>query len=103
LGSLSYSAAAQADLAEIWAMIASSNGGRLADMIVDRIIARAESLLRQPKLGPARPEIAPQARLLTIKRWLILYRIDNQAIRFIRILDGARDLTNLSGEEFPGD
>ena len=76
-------------------MIAASNGERLADRILDRIIARAESLILHPELGPARPEIAPQARALLIERWLILYGIETDAIRITRIIDGARDLGNL--------
>jgi toxin ParE1/3/4 len=103
VATLSYSAKARADLSDIWLAIATSNGVQLADDILDRIRTRADALCDHPELGPNRPEIAPKARSLLIERWLILYRIDAEAIGIIRILDGARDLRNLTDNEFPAD
>jgi toxin ParE1/3/4 len=99
VASLFYSSAARADLSDIWSMIAASNGERLADTMLDRIIARAESLLQHPALGPERPDIAPHARSLLMDRWLILYRVDGDEIRVVRVLDGARDLRRLARPE----
>jgi toxin ParE1/3/4 len=47
------------------------------------------------QLGPARPEIAEDARALVIERWLALYRVEDDGVQIVRIIDGVRDLTDL--------
>ncbi|MDR3475763.1 MAG: type II toxin-antitoxin system RelE/ParE family toxin [Devosia sp.] len=48
-----------------------------------------------PQLGSARSEIAEGARVLVIERWLALYRLVEDGVQVVRIVDGARDLTRL--------
>ena len=48
-----------------------------------------------PESGPARPDIADDARMLVIARWLALYEITNGGVRIIRIVDAARNLGEL--------
>ncbi|WP_260692936.1 type II toxin-antitoxin system RelE/ParE family toxin [Rhizobium laguerreae] len=54
---------------------------------------------QHPQMGPERPEIAADARVLVIERWLALYSIDNDDVRIVRILDGASDLHDIAWEE----
>lgn len=96
-----FAARARADFEDIWLQVALNNGARLADGIIDRIERRTAMLARHPDMGPARPEIGERARSLLIERWLILYRVDADAVRIIRIVDGARDLKRLAFDERP--
>ena len=94
-----FGARARADMDDIWLQVARTNGARLADDIADRIDRRAAMLARHPDMGPARPEIGDGARSLLVERWLILYRADPDAVRIIRVVDGARELKRVSFDE----
>jgi len=58
-----------------------------------------ERLTRFPYLGSAIPRIAPDARKLTIERYLALYRIESDAILIVRVVDQRRLLEALSMDE----
>lgn len=90
-----YSAMARADLSEIWAWIAERDGETRADLVVDRMDLRIRQLSDHPKLGPTRPDIAPNARSISCDRWLALYDIQAETVRIIRIVDAARDLATV--------
>lgn len=59
-------------------------------MIASRKVAPISHSIR--KIGKARPEIAPDARVWVIERWLALYRLTEHGAQIVRIIDGARDL-----------
>lgn len=99
MGQVIYSALARADMRDIWRDIALDGGEALADKKVDRIERRAAMLSRHPLMGPARPEIAEDARSLLVERWLVLYRADAEAVRVMRVVDGVRDLRNVRLDE----
>ena len=90
-----FTAKAREDLIEIWAYIATHNSEAIADRIYDRISRACRLLEDQPRLGPARPELHPEARVLVIERWLTIYRVLDNGIEIARIVDGARDLSAL--------
>lgn len=92
---LVYSARARADMEDIWLTLAKGGGALLADHILDRIALRAAMLKQHPHLGPARPEIADNARSLRVERWLVLYRADSDVVRVMRVIDGARHLRRI--------
>ncbi len=48
-----------------------------------------------PELGPERSDIAAEARMLVIERWIALYRVVEQGVQIVRIVDGTRDLSQL--------
>ena len=100
MGEVRLSHLAQRDLLEIWFQIASGNGPTTADQWIDRIEKRCGQLAEFPKSGPLRPDIADDARMLVISRWLALYEITAGGVRIMRIVDAARDLgeLDLSGE-----
>src|ERR1700721_1664074 len=66
---------ARQDLLDIWLHIARQNSETIADKIYDRIEETCRLLRDHPQLGPARPEIAKDARALVVERWLALYRL----------------------------
>ena len=92
MAKLHYTRRAREDLLDIWLYIAARNSEALADAIYDRIEESCAHLGRHPKIGQARPEIAADARVLVIERWLALYRITEYGAQIVRIIDGARDL-----------
>ena len=85
---------ARDDLDEIWLYIARDDIGA-ADRLIDAISARCDSLSAFPDLGPARPDIAPNARMLTIDNYIVLYRRKGGDIEIVRIAHGARRLEAL--------
>ena len=85
---------AKADIIELWLRIAAADEAT-ANRIVDDITHRIAQLEAFPEMGPARPDIAADARSLRCERWLILYRITPDAVQIVRVVDGARDLSKL--------
>jgi toxin ParE1/3/4 len=63
--------------------------------VYDRIEQTCRLLKHNPQLGPARPEIAEDARALVIERWIALYRLVEDGVQVVRIVDGVRDLTRV--------
>jgi toxin ParE1/3/4 len=80
---------AEADLLEIWLYVAQDSVSA-ADRLLDRIEAQCRLLADNPRLGRARPEIAPDARAWVVGRYLVLYREQNDGIEVVRVVHGAR-------------
>jgi toxin ParE1/3/4 len=87
---------ADADLDSIWLYIAADNVAA-AERQIQRIEAAERRLADFPELGPARPELRAGLRSWTIGAYLIVYRIDPDALTIVRVLHGARDLPGLFG------
>jgi toxin ParE1/3/4 len=90
-----YSRRARLDLVEIWNWVAVRGSAATADRIVDRIWQRVTSLERHPELGPRRPDIAAEARSLLVERWLVLYALEDDQVRIVRVVDGVVDLQEI--------
>jgi len=82
------------DLDEIWLHVALDNPDA-ADRLIDQIVTRCHDLAAHPLLGAARPEIAPDARMLVIGDYLVLYRLNGTDAEIVRIVHGARRLEGL--------
>jgi toxin ParE1/3/4 len=80
---------AETDLLEIWLYIA-RDSLPTADRLLDRIEAQCRLLADNPRLGRARPEIAPDARAWIVGRYLVLYREQDDGIEVVRVVHGAR-------------
>ena len=91
-------AQAEEDLIDIWLYIAHDDI-RAADRLLDDIEDKFSLLAGQPRLGPARPDIAPELRYLPVRRYLILYRIVPGGIEIVRVVHGARDVRALMSNE----
>jgi toxin ParE1/3/4 len=94
VSSVRYTRRAREDLLDIWVHIGSQNPAA-ADQVYDRIEENCQLLRNHRQLGPARPEIAEEARVLVVERWLAFYRLLDDGVQVVRIVDGARDLTRL--------
>jgi len=91
---LTRTAQAEQDLIGIWRHIAVDNEPA-ANTLLDRIDAACRSLADHPRLGPARPDLAPGLRYFPVRRYLILYRSVGDGVEIVRVLHGARDLAGL--------
>jgi toxin ParE1/3/4 len=85
---------AEADLEEIWLTIALDNP-KAADRVLRRISEKLNHLAQFPEMGVLRPDIATTARMLIAGSYLILYQSNNDDVEVVRVLHGARDLTDL--------
>lgn len=85
---------AENDLDEIWYYIAVDNPAA-ADRTIDKIRQRLEQLAMFPESGRTRPDFGPNARSLNVGNYLVLYTVAVNAVEIIRVVHGARDLTDL--------
>jgi toxin ParE1/3/4 len=88
------SPAAEDDLIDIWCTIALDNP-RAADRLLDTIADRVMQLTDFPQSGPRRPDIAADARALTVGNYLVLYRLTQASVEILRVVHGVRDVTTL--------
>lgn len=84
------------DLTSIWEYIAADNR-EAADKLVLDILQLFDKTAEHPHLGRSAEEIAPDIRMLTRGRYLLIYRViaDEKAIELVRVVHGARDLPAL--------
>lgn len=85
---------AEEDLLDIWHYVA-QDSPHAADHLLDEIDAKSALLAANPYLGPARPDIAPELRYALVGRYLILYRIIADGVQIVRVVHGARRLSDL--------
>jgi addiction module RelE/StbE family toxin len=83
---------AQADLLEAWLFIAEDNPAA-ADKVMDTLEQEAKSLLLQPFMGRARPELGD-----TVRSWpsatpyVVFYEVDESELTVLRVMHHARDV-----------
>ena len=85
---------AKDDLVEIWLYIAADSPS-VADKFIDYVYEQAGKLCLNPELGRKRDELIPGIRSLTVKRYLIFYRIAKDNVEIVRVLSGYRDVDTL--------
>jgi len=95
---LRWTKAARRDLADIWAWRGRERP-EAGDHALDRIEAACTRLTRFSYLGQAIPRIAPDARKLSIDGYLALYRIGEDAVEIVRVVDQRRLLEAVKFEE----
>lgn len=82
---------AREDLLSIWAYIAADSPSA-ADRLLDTIDHRCSLLAENPKIGRARPDIAPELRYFPAGNYLILYREVSEGVEIVRVVHGARNV-----------
>ena len=85
---------AEADLQEIWLIIAVDNP-TAADRLLRRISKKLDFLGEFPEMGSPRPELTASARILVEGNYVILYEPSGESVVIVRVLHGARDLSDL--------
>jgi toxin ParE1/3/4 len=86
-----FSRLARHDLMNIWIWVATTSGEARASLVLSAIERGISRLEDYPHFGPAKPEIAANACMLVVQRWLVLYAASDADIRIVRIVDGALD------------
>ena len=82
---------AEDDLLGIWLYIAEDDQ-HAATRVLQSIDEKCRMLAENSKLGPARPDIAPDMRYFVVGSYLIMYREIETGIEVVRVLHGARNL-----------
>jgi toxin ParE1/3/4 len=85
---------AEADLQEIWLTIA-IDSPTAADRLLRRIGDKLDLLAEFPEMGSPRPELTPSGRILVEGNYVILYEPSGESVVIVRVLHGARDLSDL--------
>lgn len=81
------------DLHQIWSYVAlQSQEFDRADRVIDSIDEAASLYGRQPELGEARPELAPNLRCFSIGRYAVFYVPTPAGIEVIQVIHGSRDI-----------
>ena len=70
-----------------------------ADRMLDRLQAAMATLSENPKIGPARPDLAAGLRYFPVGRYVLLYREIPGGVEIVRCVHGARNLPGLSLRE----
>ncbi len=94
MGQVQYTHQARQDLIDIGTHIAADSLDT-ALQCLDRIETRCLRLATFPELGPARPDLAPGVRMLVVERWVALYRLIEEGVEIVRVLDGTRDISRV--------
>jgi toxin ParE1/3/4 len=90
-------ARAEEDLIEIWNYIAPESLSA-ADRVLDRIDRVCEHLAENPRMGPARPDLAHGLRYFVSGSYLVIYRETPGGVEIVRVIHGARYLPDLFRE-----
>lgn len=81
---------AEADLADIYDHIAEDSAAR-AGKFVALIRQRCEPLRRYPEMGRARNDLRPGLRTFPVERYLVIYRVLDDAVEIVSVVHGSRD------------
>lgn len=93
-----WSPQAQADLADIWRYYATAAGAAVADKIAREFVDSSKALGRFPHAGRARDDVRPQLRSVVATPFVIFYRIIEDTVQIVRVLDGRRDIDEIFAE-----
>jgi len=92
---LLFTQSAQSDLLEAWLFIAEDNP-EAADRVLSTIEKEAKTLLVQPLMGRARPELTQGVRSWpTSTRYILYYVPTPEGITVLRVLHHARDIQSV--------
>ncbi|WP_352735763.1 type II toxin-antitoxin system RelE/ParE family toxin [Mesorhizobium sp. M0460] len=81
---------ASQELRDIWHTIAIDNE-KAADKLLMRIFDKLELTAQHPKMGTARPELSPTARVLIEGRYIVIYEPQPEGVLVVAIVHGMRD------------
>lgn len=91
---VSFRPAVAADLRDIGRFIARDNADR-ALTFVGELVDKCRSIAGRPRAGRLRPEIGEHVRSRAYKNYVILYRVEGDRVRILRIVHGSRDVERL--------
>lgn len=63
-----------------------------ANSFIDELHGRVREIAERPLSFPPRPDLAPELRCALHRPYLILFRINDDAVEFVHVIHGARDV-----------
>ena len=63
-----------------------------AKLVLQDIRAACELLGAHPALGRSQQDLAPDVKSFPVRSYMVLYEVDQPAIRILRVIHGKRDL-----------
>lgn len=88
-----YATQAIVDLRHIEEYYANRAGPEIAQGLVERVTGTLERLLvRNPRVGRARPHLGEDVRAFPVLPYIIFYRVLDRRVYVIRIVHGHRDI-----------
>lgn len=90
----------ESELDDIWLYVASkSDSVEIADRVIDNITNRFQLLANNPWIGRRRDEdLRPGLRSFPAGEYMIIYRIETDAVLILHVMHGSRNLQALLGE-----
>ena len=92
---LRYSKRTRSDIRQLTAYFKRYFGADFAVAQHEQIVARCERLCDFPWTGHHRDDLFPGLRTVTVKKTVILYRVFDDIVEIVRIVDGRRNLKML--------
>lgn len=89
-----FSELAEADLADIWVAIATTDIAA-ADRFLDELRDLAQKLAELPQMGQVRPDFGENARSFPHRDFILIYRPQPNGVGIARVVHGKRDLTQI--------
>src|SRR5262245_21954880 len=89
---------AEADLEQILDYL-EERSPAAAERLAAAIDERCQLLGTVPALGSPRDDIRPGLRCVVVQRYVLFYRVTEQAVEVLRILHGSRDIDTLMRED----
>jgi toxin ParE1/3/4 len=88
---------AEADLDGIWLYIAQGSGNpEIADRFVDSVTEQFHRLGLNPRIGRRRDDdLRPGIRSFPVRNYMVLYRIEGEDVRILRVVRGSRNIEAL--------
>jgi toxin ParE1/3/4 len=86
------------DLSDIWDYYAGVAGPPAANAIVGKIRDVCRVLDDHPLAGRARDEIRPGLRCMVASPHIVFYRVIDDAVEIVRVIDGRRDIDEIFDE-----
>jgi toxin ParE1/3/4 len=98
-----WSPEAREDLFGIWNYVWLDASAVIADKLLKEIDAACFALGAWPELGKARDDVRKGLRSILVSRYVVFYRVPQNAIEIVRVLDERRDVQTMfpdkDGEE----
>jgi toxin ParE1/3/4 len=88
---ISVSDRARADARRIYLYLVDRNPAA-AERTIERIERKLEQLSHFPFIGPERPGMAAGTRAVVVGTHVIFYRVDDDTVVILRMLDGRMDI-----------
>jgi toxin ParE1/3/4 len=86
-------------MADIWSYLVLHASIEVADNQLQKITARALTLIDNPRLGRPRDDLRRGVRQVLVKPYIVLYRFDETTVEIMRVIHGSRDLPALFVDE----